>query len=53
MYDRIRDLLIGEEKRQKMASNKVIKQRLAAKQAMDANIKKIMTPKPQPPEENK
>ena len=53
MYDRIKDLLIGEEKREKLASNKVIKQRLAAKKAMDANIKKIMTPKTKASEEKK
>ena len=45
MYDRIKDLLIGEEKREKMAPNKVIKQRLEAKRALDDKIKKLMTPK--------
>ena len=42
MYDRLRDLLIGEQeepKREKMASTKTIIKRLDAKKAMDANIK--------------
>ena len=42
MYDRLRDLLIGEQeepKREKMASTKTIIKRLDAKKAMEDNIK--------------